>query len=116
MNYELMNFYNFYFILGKIITFYTIFYIVLAALFTICMAGLYYTLEDEKPKYLLTDSLITSNPGISFTPQDYESADETLQINIIDFNPSDKKSVRKWIDKLDRFFERGMNCVLSKTQ
>lgn len=43
---------------AQLIIFYTIFYTVLAALFTICLQGLFITLNDEHPKWQLEDSLI----------------------------------------------------------
>lgn len=36
----------------------------LALLFAVCMKGLLATLNDEKPKWILEESLIGTNPGI----------------------------------------------------
>lgn len=53
---------------GILITFYAIFYAVLAALFAVCMAALFATLDDKKPTFILASSLIGDNPGVSFRP------------------------------------------------
>ncbi|XP_045459232.1 sodium/potassium-transporting ATPase subunit beta-1-like [Melitaea cinxia] len=51
------------------ITFYLVFYAVLALMFAICMGGLFYILDYRKPTYILDSSLIGANPGVSSRPQ-----------------------------------------------
>ncbi|XP_047544736.1 sodium/potassium-transporting ATPase subunit beta-1-like [Vanessa atalanta] len=51
------------------ITFYLVFYAVLAVMFAVCMGGLFYILDDKKPTYILESSLIGANPGVSSRPQ-----------------------------------------------
>ncbi|XP_053605307.1 sodium/potassium-transporting ATPase subunit beta-2-like [Plodia interpunctella] len=53
---------------GIVLTFYLVFYAVLAAMFAACMGGLYYTLDPTKPSFTLHQSLIGINPGMSFRP------------------------------------------------
>jgi sodium/potassium-transporting ATPase subunit beta len=49
----------------KIIIFYIIFYIALAALFALAMWMFMRTLNDDGPKYYLDDSIIGTSPGTS---------------------------------------------------
>ena len=50
--------------LGQLFAFYSIFYIALAALFAICMQTLMSTINNDEPKWKLTESLIGINPGL----------------------------------------------------
>jgi hypothetical protein len=42
-----------------------IFFGALAAMFAISMKGMFWVLDDKRPRYTLDDSIIGSNPGIS---------------------------------------------------
>ncbi|XP_060802615.1 sodium/potassium-transporting ATPase subunit beta-1 [Amyelois transitella] len=53
---------------GIVLTFYFVFYAVLAAMFAACMAGLFLTLDNSRPAFTLHQSLIGANPGMSFRP------------------------------------------------
>lgn len=82
--------------------FYVIFYAVLAAMFAICMQGLFNTLSESEPKWKLEKSLIGTNPGLGYRPQ---SEKETERGSIIQFDS--KKSAEKdfWVDLLKEFLD-----------
>ncbi|KAK5646773.1 hypothetical protein RI129_005237 [Pyrocoelia pectoralis] len=84
---------------AKILLFYVIFYICLAALFAICMTGLYATLNKERPKYTHYDSIIGSNPGLGFRPLgDDEGA-------LIWYKLKDPKTSSYWVELLEDFLK-----------
>lgn len=85
----------------KILLFYFIFYIGLAALFAICMAALLATIDKDKPKYTSINSLIGTNPGLGFRP----IADRTSEGALIWYNSKNVSTTHKWIELLDEFFE-----------
>ncbi|XP_041969928.1 sodium/potassium-transporting ATPase subunit beta-1-like, partial [Aricia agestis] len=53
---------------GIMVVFYAIFYAVLAAMFSLCMGGLFMCLPDDRPLYLMEKSLIGGNPGVTSRP------------------------------------------------
>lgn len=53
-------------VLGKIILFYLIFYLALIGFFAAMLTVFYQTLDAKRPKWLLNESLIGSNPGNLF--------------------------------------------------
>ncbi|CAH2065815.1 unnamed protein product, partial [Iphiclides podalirius] len=53
---------------GIALVFYSVFYAVLALLFAACMGGLFLTLDENKPSFILESSLIGANPGVAFRP------------------------------------------------
>jgi len=79
--------------------FYTIFYIVLAALFTICMQGLLSTVNDDEPKWKLHDSLIGTNPGLGFRPL----SEQTERGSVISFDGKKDAESDYWIGLIDDF-------------
>lgn len=82
-------------------TFYAIFYIVLAALFTICMQGLFSTLPENEPKWKLERSLIGTNPGLGFRPL----SEETERGSVIQFDSEKPKEGEYWIGLLNDFMK-----------
>ncbi|XP_019864947.1 sodium/potassium-transporting ATPase subunit beta-1 [Aethina tumida] len=86
---------------GQLLIFYTIFYVILAALFAICMQGLFATLIDNEPKYKLDESLIGTNPGLGFRP----ISDRTEDGSLIWYNVTNATTVDKWVNLLDGFLE-----------
>uniref|UniRef100_A0A182Q2J7 Sodium/potassium-transporting ATPase subunit beta n=1 Tax=Anopheles farauti TaxID=69004 RepID=A0A182Q2J7_9DIPT len=84
---------------AQLLLFYTCFYIVLAALFAICMQGLLVTLNHQYPKWQLDESRIGTNPGLSFRPQP-EDAEGLPSIQYVAAN---KTSVNEWVSLLDGF-------------
>ncbi|KAJ8929761.1 hypothetical protein NQ314_017518 [Rhamnusium bicolor] len=87
---------------SQLVLFYTIFYIVLAALFAICMQGLFATLDKQEPRWKLEDSLIGINPGLGFRP----IASRTEEGSLIWYNTSNQTTTNKWVDLVDKFLER----------
>lgn len=86
---------------GKIIGFYLIFYIVLAIFVGIFFALFHTTLNDERPKWVLKESLIGSNPGLGFRPMPPEdNVDSTLI-----FFSNKQKWVDNWVKSIDEFLE-----------
>lgn len=86
---------------GQLLIFYGIFYIILAALFAICMQGLFATLNDKVPKWTLDSSLIGTNPGLGFRP----ISNRTEEGSLIWYNTTNQTTSQKWIEILDEFFE-----------
>ncbi|XP_053987707.1 sodium/potassium-transporting ATPase subunit beta-2-like isoform X2 [Hylaeus volcanicus] len=88
--------------------FYTIFFAVLALLFAICMKGLLATLNPERPRWTLEESLIGTNPGMGFRP----ISDNPLEKSLIWYSSSDPASVQKWTSLLDIFLKEYTNSTL----
>lgn len=86
---------------GQLLLFYTIFYIILAALFAICMQGLFATLDEKEPKWQMERSLIGTNPGLGFRPL----SDKIEEGSLIKYNVSEPKTMQTLIDSMNRFFE-----------
>ncbi|XP_075991842.1 sodium/potassium-transporting ATPase subunit beta-1-like [Anticarsia gemmatalis] len=82
---------------GIMLTFYLVFYAVLALLFALCMGGLFLSLDLDHPTYLLDHSLIGANPGVTSRP-----LPENTVLRVKVDNSSD---YQQWIDQLDEFFE-----------
>jgi sodium/potassium-transporting ATPase subunit beta len=79
--------------------FYVIFYIALAALFTICMKGLFMTIDTSAPKWKLGESLIGTNPGLGFRPMSHN----VDQGSLIWYDTSNKTQIKYWTSLLDDF-------------
>ncbi|XP_017795244.1 PREDICTED: sodium/potassium-transporting ATPase subunit beta-2-like isoform X1 [Habropoda laboriosa] len=88
--------------------FYTCFFAVLALLFAICMKGLLATINTEKPRWILEESLIGTNPGLGFRPISEIPEEKSL----IWYSSSDPSSVQKWTGLLDKFLEEYVNSSL----
>ncbi|XP_017473805.1 PREDICTED: sodium/potassium-transporting ATPase subunit beta-1 [Rhagoletis zephyria] len=87
---------------GQLMLFYTIFYIVLAAMFAICMQGLFASLSDKEPTWKLEGSLIGTNPGLGFRPL----SDETERGSVIQFDTKKPEEGRYWQGLIDQFLEK----------
>lgn len=103
---------------GQLLLFYAIFYAVLAALFAICMQGLFATLNDSEPKWTLDRSLIGTNPGLGFRP----ISDKTEEGSLIWYSPNQTQAV-KWVRLINKFLkpyntsqtgENYVNCDFDK--
>ncbi|XP_076232639.1 sodium/potassium-transporting ATPase subunit beta-2-like [Calliopsis andreniformis] len=88
--------------------FYTIFFTVLALFFAICMKGLLATLNYDKPKWILEESLIGTNPGLGFRP----ISENTDERSLIWYSSSDPASVQKWTGLIDKFLAEYINSTL----
>lgn len=86
---------------AELITFYTIFYIALAALFAICMKGLLMTINYESPKWKLSESLIGINPGLGFRP----ISQDVDQGSLIWYDASNQTQIIYWTKILDGFMQ-----------
>lgn len=82
--------------------FYSVFYTVLAGLFTVCLQGLFSTLSQTEPKWKMEQSLIGTNPGMGFRP----ISNDTLQGSVIKFNSQKPEEAQYWIKLIDEFLER----------
>lgn len=101
---------NFFFIrifTGQLLLFYSIFYAVLAALFSICMQGLFATLNDGAPTRQLDDSRIGTNPGLGFRP----ISEDTKRGSLIWYDAKNSDQVNYWTNLLTSFLERNFFCV-----
>ncbi|XP_058808799.1 sodium/potassium-transporting ATPase subunit beta-2-like [Phymastichus coffea] len=87
---------------AKILIFYLIFYIVLAAFFGGMLAVFYQTLDNRQPKWQLDASLIGSNPGLGFRPMPPES---NVESTLIWYKASDIGNYRHWTNALNVFLE-----------
>lgn len=85
---------------AQLFLFYAAFYVVLAALFAICMQGLLVTLNHQYPKWQLDESRIGTNPGLSYRPMQEDS--ETSSIH---YTAANRTSVGEWVDLLNNFLE-----------
>lgn len=88
--------------------FYAVFFSVLALLFAICMKGLLATLSDQRPRWILEESLIGTNPGLGFRPL----SENTEERSLIWYSSSDPNSVQKWTSLLDKFLAEYTNSSL----
>ncbi|XP_049302864.1 sodium/potassium-transporting ATPase subunit beta-1 [Bactrocera dorsalis] len=87
---------------GQLMLFYTIFYIVLAGLFAICMQGLFASLSDKEPTWKLERSLIGTNPGLGFRPL----SEETERGSVIQFDTKKPVEGAYWTGLVDQFLEK----------
>lgn len=85
---------------GQLMLFYLAFYIVLAALFTICMQTLLATMNHQFPKWQLDASLIGTNPGLAYRPM---PDDPDISGTAIEYRAANKTSVKEWVERLDNF-------------
>lgn len=87
---------------GKLGVFYLVFYIGLAIGFAICMQGLLAVLNDQYPRYQLSDSIIGTNPGLGFRP----FAEQVEKSGFIHFEANNETQTTYWIDRINDFLER----------
>ncbi|XP_049279285.1 sodium/potassium-transporting ATPase subunit beta-1-like [Anopheles funestus] len=84
---------------AQLMLFYACFYIVLAALFAICMQGLLVTLNHQHPKWQLDESRIGTNPGVSYRPQPEDAEGP----NSIQYIAANKTDVTGWVNLINEF-------------
>ncbi|EEB16200.1 sodium/potassium-transporting ATPase subunit beta-2, putative [Pediculus humanus corporis] len=87
---------------AKISLFYFVFYIVLAAMFTIMLWVFFQTLNTQEPRWKLEQSLIGTNPGMGFRPH---PPGENVESTLIWYNGSDRQNFQYWINSLNEFLE-----------
>lgn len=84
-----------------------IFYIVLALFAGGLFALFNTTLNDERPKWLLKESLIGDNPGLGFRPM---PPDDNVDSTLIFFSNKEKWT-DNWVKSIDEFLEREYSFV-----
>jgi len=97
----------------KIIAFYIVLYIVLAALWSVFFLIFQQTISDRYPKWQLDESLIGTNPGLGFRPQNPPSrADSAL----ISFKIGVDGDYGYWINDLSNYMMnfKGRNVTLKE--
>ncbi|XP_034936760.1 sodium/potassium-transporting ATPase subunit beta-2-like [Chelonus insularis] len=85
--------------------FYLAFLSVLALLFSVCMAGLMATIDEEKPRWTLHESLIGSSPGLGFRP----ISENTKELALIVYKATNVSQVETWVKRIDDFLENYKN-------
>lgn len=65
------------------------------------MQGLRATLDDQRPKWLLDQSLIGTNPGMGFRPISHRTEEGSL----IWYDAANGTSIKKWTNLLDEYLE-----------
>jgi sodium/potassium-transporting ATPase subunit beta len=87
----------------KILIFYIIFYLCLAAFWALMLLIFYQTIDQRVPKWQLGDSRIGSNPGLGFRPRPRE---ENIESTLIWFKHGQNEAQWKhWSDNLNKFLE-----------
>lgn len=84
----------------KITVFYIIFYICLAAFWTVMLIIFYQTLDAFQPKWTLDASLIGTVPGLGFRPRPPMS---NIDSTLIYFKAGGQGTYKVWTDDLDKF-------------
>lgn len=97
---------------SSIILFYTIFYIILAAMFAICMYGLLASVSKDRPTYTLESSIIGVNPGLGYRPY---LPDVDKSGSLIWYQASDPGNTQIWTHLLDEFLEDYSEASKRKT-
>lgn len=88
---------------AKLITFYLIYYSLLAGFFAICIAVFFTTLDKDRPRQTGYDSLVKGNPGMGFRPM--PDVDSTL----IRFEQGKPSSYKMYTDHIQAFLEQYEN-------
>jgi sodium/potassium-transporting ATPase subunit beta len=58
-----------------------------------------YTLDENVPKWQLSESLIGTNPGLGFRP----NAENVDQGSLIWYETTSKRQIRSWVKLVDEF-------------
>ncbi|KAL7740501.1 hypothetical protein ACLKA6_007029 [Drosophila palustris] len=87
---------------AKILLFYIIFYAALTGFFAAVFAVFYQTLEADKPKWMLSDGIIGSNPGLGFRPMPPEA---NVESTLVWYESSKKDNYQYWVDETQRFLK-----------
>jgi len=102
---------------AKIIVFYCIYYTLLAGFWLACLNIFFLTIDDDKPRWQLDESLIGSNPGVGIKPVMYDekidSSMYTFYLDDKDNTPTDKDGegpknidysvrMKKFLEKYDK--------------
>jgi len=83
----------------KILVFYIIFYICLAAFWALCLFIFYQTIDPHQPKWKLSESRIGTNPGLGFRPR---PPDTKIESTLIWFTSGSQGNYQHWVDDLEK--------------
>lgn len=86
----------------KIIAFYIALYAILAAVWTLFFYMFQQTISDRYPKWQLDESLIGTNPGLGFRPQ---NPPHRIDSALISYKTGKDGDYQHWISDLNRYFE-----------
>lgn len=89
---------------AKLTIFYIIFYCGLAAFAGLCYYLFSRTLTDQRPKWILAESLIGTNPGLGYRPM--PDPDNNADSTLIWYNMADKKDASFWYNQLEEYANR----------
>ena len=95
--------------LGKILLFYLIFYVALAAFFMACWGVFATTIPEGRPKYELGESIIGENPGLGFRPMPPES---NVESTLIWYEKNNPNNTKYWIEEIGHFLEGKLQTSL----
>ncbi|KAH8285826.1 hypothetical protein KR018_010937 [Drosophila ironensis] len=87
---------------AKILLFYIIFYAALTGFFAAIFTVFYQTLDNEKPKWMLDNGLIGSNPGLGFRPMPPEA---NVESTLVWYESSKQDNYKYWVDETARFLK-----------
>lgn len=87
---------------GKILVFYVVFYIALSGFFAGLLAVFWQTLDTERPKWQLHESLIGTNPGLGFRPMPPEAH---LGSTLIWYKSNRPDNMIYWHDTVNKFLD-----------
>ncbi|XP_036669500.1 sodium/potassium-transporting ATPase subunit beta-2 [Drosophila suzukii] len=87
---------------AKILLFYIIFYAALTGFFAAIFTVFYQTLDNEKPKWMLDNGLIGSNPGLGFRPMPPEA---NVESTLVWYEASKKDNYNYWVEETSRFLK-----------
>ena len=93
--------------------FYVIFYAALAGFFALIFTVFYKTLDENKPKWRLSDGLIGTNPGLGFRPM---PPDEHVESTLVWYEASNDKNVEHWITALNDFTKGKISIFLENNK
>lgn len=91
---------------GKILVFYAVFYAGLASFFAGLLAIFWQTLDNERPKWQLHESLIGTNPGLGFRPMPPEAH---LGSTLIWYKSNRPDNMIYWHDTINKFLQGKSN-------
>lgn len=90
--------------------FYVIFYAALAGFFAAIFAVFYQTLDEQKPKWMLDNGLIGSNPGLGFRPMPPES---NVESTLVWYEANDESNTDYWIGAVNDFLKSKKHALLT---
>ncbi|CAD6241145.1 GSCOCG00009168001-RA-CDS [Cotesia congregata] len=88
--------------------FYLVFFSGLIVLFSICMVGLMATIQKDKPRWTLDQSLIGSSPGLGFRP----ISDNPHELALIFYKNNNETQIKTWTRRLDDYLEHYRNRTM----